>query len=144
MPEKPPRRSTARVSTAARTGSRARRSKLIEWPENEAEAAAILAAARQVGDQLDALLPTVHDMGQWQGDTVACLRAVIDYQDEHPDAVRNVGGRLVYSQDFSYFILWLVSPGQPGEYMSMPELAYATCVPEEVLREWLDIDPSVE
>lgn len=129
-----PRRSTP----GRRVGPQTSPSGLIEWPKDKAAAAALVAAARQIGAELNALLPTVRDEAQWQSATVACLRAVIDYEDAHADARHYVGSRRSYSDDFRRFVLGLVGPGQPGEGMSIAALAYATDVPADVLTEWLD------
>lgn len=54
---------------------------------------------------------------------------VRDYLLENPGSA--------YSDEFRRFIVGLTGPKQPGEKMSLPELADATGIAEAILKEWL-------
>lgn len=113
---------------------------LIEWPEDEAEAAALTAECRRVGAKYRALLASGFDVDRWQGATLRMLTARGEYLKVHGDAVREVGGQAIYSDGYRRFTLALVRG--PGEGMPLPGLAWATGVPVEILREWLRSEAS--
>jgi hypothetical protein len=109
--------------------------KLIEWPEYEAEAAALRAQARRIGDEYRALPAARHDDPRWCETTVRMLTAVIEYERVHADAHQSVGGKYSYSDGFRRFVMALVRG--LGEGMNPAELAWATSVPVGILTEWL-------
>ena len=108
---------------------------LIEWPEDEFEAAALRAEAKRIGNEWRALRRTVRDESRWREATAKLLTAIRYYLETHADAMRDVDGSCVYSDDFRRFVLALVHG--PGEGMSPAELAYATNVPQAILEDWL-------
>ena len=113
--------------------------KLQEWPEDEAEAARLVAIGKRTGDKLRALLPAVRDMARWQEATVKVTTAIRYYLEAHEDAARDTdGGSVVYSDGFRRFVVALVEEGKPGEGMSLAEFSFATSVPEAVLKDWLN------
>lgn len=71
--------------------------------------------------------------------TGAALAAVRDYLMAHPGAVCGPGMRRVYSHGFRRFVVGLAAPGQPGERLSVTELAEVTGVPLGTLKDWLRI-----
>lgn len=50
---------------------------------------------------------------------------------------RDVGGIRHYPEDFQRFVVGLAAPGQPGQGMTIDELAYAVDVPVSLLKDWL-------
>jgi len=114
--------------------------KLIEWPEDEAEAAALTAECRRIGAKYRALLASGFDVDRWQGATMRMLTAKCEYLKVHGDEGREVGGRPIFSDGYRRFILALVRG--PGEGMPLAGLAWATGVPAEILSEWLRSEAS--
>ena len=113
--------------------------KLIEWPEDEAEAAAITAQCRVIGKQYRALLAAGHDVARWDEAGTKMLRATLEYLKVHPDAISKVGGRCVYSEGYRRFLIALARG--PGEGMTLAELAWFTDIPAKILNEWLEENP---
>src|SRR5579862_1713112 len=103
MPERP-RRKSDRSACLFVVSQEPPPTELIEWPEDEAEAAAILAECRIIGDQYRALLAAGHDEARWGEATTKMMTAKCEYLKAHADAVRKVGGRLVYSDGYRRFM----------------------------------------
>jgi len=110
---------------------------LIEWPEDEAEAAALTAMCKKIGDQYRAVRAAVPDEKRWFDASIKIMTAVRYYLEAHADAIREVGGHRVYSDDFRRFVLALASDGRPGDGMPLAELAFSAMVPLAVLQGWL-------
>ena len=105
---------------------------LIEWPEDPAAAAAIIAMCEKVSAQHRALEDQGHDYEAWQERTSAMLKAVLEYERAHPG---ELNGRGVYTDNYRRFILSLAHG--LGQGMSLLKLSTATGVEEEVLDQWL-------
>ncbi len=63
-------------------------------------------------------------------------QAIQDYLLQNPGSAHLCGERFCYSDKFRRFILALVEPGQPGEGLSMAQLAEASRVPLGTLKGW--------
>jgi hypothetical protein len=138
MPDRPPRKSD-RSACLFVVSQEPPPTELIEWPEDEAEAAALMAECRKIGDEYRALLAAGHDEDRWQEATTKMMTAKCEYLKVHADAVRKVGDRLVYSDGYRRFMVALALG--PGEGMTLAELAWATGVPAKILSEWLEASP---
>jgi hypothetical protein len=139
MPAKP-RRNSDRSACLFVVSNEPPPTKLIEWPEDKAEAAAIRAKCRRIGKQYRALLAAGYDAERWDAATSKMLTAVCEYLRVHTDAIRDIAGQSVYSDGFRRFVLSLVRG--PGEGMNLAELAWATSVPAGILKEWLKAETS--
>jgi hypothetical protein len=111
---------------------------LIEWPEDEAEAAAIMAQCKRVGDEYRAMEALVPDEALWDEASMKVLTAVRYYQESHVDAIRTRDGRRVFSDGYRRFVTALAGPGKPGEGMPLALLAWTVSVPQPVLEAWLN------
>lgn len=63
-------------------------------------------------------------------------KAVQHFLMNHPGAAQQSTERGRYSDAFRRFIVGLIEPGQPGEGMSVADLAEATCIPVGTLKDW--------
>lgn len=110
------------------------------WP-SEAEILALTGAnrdeAHEMLERLHAVLPALVEKWQQEPPAEHVRRAVAGFVDYHPDAVRKVDGKCVYSDDFRDFVVELTAPGEVGEGMSPEEIALATGVPLELYQEWV-------
>ena len=68
---------------------------------------------------------------------VAALKAVRDHLRAHPGSACENAGRCRYSDSFRRFVVQLVDPGQPGEGLTVEELADVAGVPLGTLKNWL-------
>ncbi len=68
---------------------------------------------------------------------VAALKAVRDFVVAHPGSAGENTGRRRYSDSFRSFVVRLVDPGQPGEGLTVDELAEVAGVPLGTLKDWL-------
>lgn len=68
---------------------------------------------------------------------VAVLDTLYDYLLDNPGAVSGEGKRRLYTDDFRRLVVGLRDPGQPGEGMSVAELAAVSRVPQGTLKDWL-------
>lgn len=68
---------------------------------------------------------------------VAVLRALYGFLFDNLGAVSGQGERRVYNKDFRCFVVGLGDPGQPGEGMSVAQLAAVSHVPMGTLKDWL-------
>lgn len=68
---------------------------------------------------------------------LATAKAVIDYLVEHPGAMVAGPERHRYSDRFRRFVIRLQEPSGVASSLSLPDLAEATRVPQETLRDWL-------
>jgi hypothetical protein len=64
------------------------------------------------------------------------LVALRDYLMAHPGAVSGTDRR-TYTDDFRHFVVDLVKPGEPGEGLSVEQLAWACAVPLGTLKDWM-------
>lgn len=110
---------------------------LIEWPEDEAEAAAITAQCRRIGDEYRALLAAGHDPERWYNAKIRILTAVIEYMKvREPEEI--IDGQPVYTDHFRRFAIGLARG--PGDGMTLAELASVICVPAPILGGWLNAE----
>lgn len=116
---------------------------LIEWPEDDAEAAALVAECHRIRDLMQAMKATGQDRRN-DATTMQMLTAVSEYLRVHPDGHRlHIDGGNVYSDDFRRFVLALARG--PGAGMTPLELSFATGVPLDVLEPWRrDADRELE
>lgn len=111
------------------------------WPASEAEILALTGAnqdeARAWRDRLLEVLPAFVE--KWEQEPVAerIRIAVAGFMDCHPDAVRDVDGARIYSDDFRDFVVEMTDPGELGEGMSPEEIALATGVPLDLYEAWV-------
>jgi len=120
-----------------------------EWPRTAAAALALTGAGKsqayEMLGRLRSLLPSllgspgrpatpppVQDLT-----TLVVVVAVRDYLQAHPGAACGRGERTAYTDAFRRFVVGLAGPGQPGETLSMTDLAFATGVPVGTLKDWL-------
>lgn len=68
---------------------------------------------------------------------VATLKAVRDHLLAHPGSACENASRCRYSDSFRRFVVQLVDPGQPGEGLTVEELADVAGVPLGTLKDWL-------
>lgn len=67
---------------------------------------------------------------------LAVSRCIQDYLMRHPGSAHFQQGRYHYLDDFRCFIVGLVAPGQPGEGLSVAQLAAASSLPLGTLKGW--------
>lgn len=110
------------------------------WP-SEAEMLALTGANRDEAhvmlERLHAVLPALVEKWQQEPPAERVRSAVAGFVDYHHDAVREVDGNRVYSDDFRDFVVEFTAPGELGEGMSPEEIALATGVPLEWYQEWV-------
>ena len=97
-----------------------------------------MAEGKRIVAQMDALLSTVRDKPRWHDTMAKVLTAIRLYLETHADAIREVDGRVIYSDGYRRFVVALTMPGRPAEEMSSAELAYATHVPRATIEDWLN------
>jgi len=105
---------------------------LIDWPDDPAEAAAIIAACEKISAQHATLEAQGHNYEAWQERTDAVRKALTEYERAHADE-GIVDGR--YTDDFRRFVLSLARG--PGEGMSLLKLSTVTGIEEKILAKWL-------
>lgn len=71
-------------------------------------------------------------------------RCIQDYLMRHPGSAHFHQGRFHYLDDFRRFIVGLVGPGQPGEGLSVAQLADATSLPLGTLKSWFSKGPGLD
>ena len=77
---------------------------------------------------------------------LAVSRCIQDYLMRHPGSAHFHRGRYHYLDDFRRFFVGLVGSGQPGEGLSIAELAEASNLPLGTLKSWFSkrLDPETE
>ncbi len=111
------------------------------WPSSEAEVLALTGAnqdeAREAYDRLCEVLPILMEEIENAPPAVRVRYAVAGFVDSYPDAVRDVDGKRVYSDDFRDFIAGIRDPGDMGDIVSPEEVALAAGVPLDLYEEWV-------
>jgi transposase InsO family protein len=75
---------------------------------------------------------------------LAVSRCIQNYLIRHPGSAYFDQGRHHYLDDFRRFIVGLVEPGQPGEGLSVAQLAEASSIPLGTLKSWFGSTPISE
>jgi hypothetical protein len=120
-----------------------------DWPRTASDALALTGAGKsqayemlgRLRNLLPALLgspgrpaapPPVEDRT-----TLIVAVAVRDYLQAHPGAACGGRERTAYTDPFRRFVVGLAGPDQPGQTLSVADLAFATGVPAGTLKDWL-------
>lgn len=110
------------------------------WPSSEAEILALTGVnqdeAREAYGRLREVLPLLAE-AERDPPSVRLRYAVAGFVDCHPDAVRDVDGKRVYSDDFRDFIAAIRDPGDMGDSVSPEEVALAAGIPQDLYEEWV-------
>lgn len=121
------------------------------WPATVTEALSLVGAGKsQTYEVLGRLNKVVGDLAGNRGRprppansaparVNAVLSRVRDYLMSHGGAVCGTGPRRVYSDGFRRLIVSLADAGQPGQGMTVEELASAAGVPLGTLKDWLSV-----
>lgn len=118
------------------------------WPRTVADVLAIVGAGHsQANEQRTRALEVVPLMvgkpgrpasqPSDEGTRVAVLQVLYDYLLDNPGAVSGQGERRFYTDGFRCLVVGVRDPGQPGEGMSVAELAAVSRVPLGTLKDWL-------
>ena len=111
------------------------------WPSSEAEVLALTGAnraeAREVYRRLWEVLPALVEQSEREPPAVHLRHAVAGFVRSNPDAVRDVDGKRVYSDDYRDFIAAMRDPGELGDSVSPEEVALAAGIPLDLYEEWV-------
>jgi len=122
------------------------------WPKTGAEAIALAGAsssqayqvASRLRQQVSTLLgkpgrppsPPPKDLS-----LLKVSKAVQDYLMRHPGSAYQSQEKCSYNDGFRRFVVGLVETGQPGEGLTVADLAEATCIPLGTLKDWFSGAP---
>ena len=111
------------------------------WPSSEAEILALTGAdrgeAHEAYRRLWEVLPAVVEQSKLDP-PVVCLRHAVDgFLHSNPDAIREVDGQRVYSDEFRDYIAAIRDPEELGESISPEEVAHAAGISLDLYQEWV-------
>lgn len=114
------------------------------WPSSEAEILALTGAdpdeTREMYCRLREAIPTLNRIAEESAREPPAVRlrnALAGFFDSYPDAIRDVDGNRVYSDEFRDFMVAMRDPLELGDSVSPEEVARAGGVPQDLYEEWV-------